>query len=81
VGPASPYPTFRTPASICLSEPNEVSVPGLTAGRLAGSAASDCAIHRPSQTERNDGKGHGRSAKKETTVVLELFERWCIRFV
>ena len=31
-GPASAYPTFRTPASICFSEPNDVFVPGLIAG-------------------------------------------------
>jgi hypothetical protein len=27
-GPASTYPTFRRPASICFSEVNDVFVPG-----------------------------------------------------
>src|SRR5437016_791481 len=30
LGPASAYPTFRTPASICFSEPKDVFVPGLS---------------------------------------------------
>src|ERR1700685_265096 len=33
-GPASAYPTFRAPASICFREANEVFVPGLIAGSL-----------------------------------------------
>src|SRR5580693_2873405 len=35
-GPASAYPTFRRPALICFSEPNEVFVPGLIWGTCAG---------------------------------------------
>src|ERR1700729_4126414 len=39
-GPASAYPTFNRPASICLSELNDVFVPGLMAGTLPGCAAA-----------------------------------------
>src|SRR5688500_1732020 len=47
-GPSSAYPTFRTPASICFSGPNDVLV-----AYLAGSAAvrlipSDCRSIAPS---------------------------------
>src|SRR5262245_30811331 len=38
MGPASAYPTFRTPASTCFIEANDVLVPGLTDGRLASVA-------------------------------------------
>src|SRR4029077_2718128 len=41
-GPASAYPTLRRPASICLREPNDVFVPGLIGGTLAGFALPDC---------------------------------------
>src|SRR5436309_665912 len=43
-GPASAYETFRTPASICFSGPNDVWAPGLSAGNfvLAG-----CAFAKP----------------------------------
>src|SRR5438270_777961 len=34
-GPASAYPMFRTPASICFSAANEVCAPGLVAGSCA----------------------------------------------
>src|SRR5215472_6881212 len=43
VGPASAYPTLRTPASICLSGAKDVFVPGLTAGTSAGLVMFDCA--------------------------------------
>src|SRR5919106_1604000 len=43
VGPASAYPTFRTPASICFSEPNDVFVPGLIVVASAGVVLLDCA--------------------------------------
>src|SRR5438105_11328021 len=39
-GPASAYPTLRTPASICFSEPNDVFVPGLIGVTSAGFALS-----------------------------------------
>src|SRR4029077_9427060 len=42
-GPASAYPTLRRPASICLREPNDVFVPGLIGGTVAGFALLDCA--------------------------------------
>src|SRR5207248_4329804 len=38
-GPASAYPTFRSPASICFSEANDVFVPGLI-GLILGDCAS-----------------------------------------
>src|SRR5204863_9362602 len=41
-GPASAYPTFRTPASICFNEPNDVFVPG-----LIGFILRDCAYADP----------------------------------
>src|SRR5271168_580870 len=40
-GPASTYPTFRRPASICFSGPNDVFVPGLFVGRSADCASLD----------------------------------------
>src|ERR1700689_2801615 len=43
-GPASAYPTFKAPASICFSEANEVLVPGLIAGNFV---APDCASAEP----------------------------------
>src|SRR6478735_7596848 len=43
-GPASAYPTLRTPALICFNGPNEVFVPGLIAGAPAG---LDCAAAEP----------------------------------
>jgi hypothetical protein len=46
-GPASAYPTFRTPALICFSGPNDVFVPGLKAGEPGGSALLDCARADP----------------------------------
>src|ERR1700686_2962280 len=42
-GPASAYPKFSGPASICLNEPNEVRVPGLI-GDDAAVALADCAF-------------------------------------
>src|ERR1039458_9605198 len=47
VGPASAYPTFSRPASICFSGPNEVFVPGLTVGRSAGFVLLDWAFAEP----------------------------------
>src|SRR6266852_2843689 len=41
-GPASAYPTFRTPASICFNELNDVFVPG-----LIGFILVDCASAEP----------------------------------
>src|SRR5437868_2954681 len=46
-GPASAYPTLRTPASICFSAANEVCDPGLTAAAFAGLASLDCALAEP----------------------------------
>src|SRR5260370_42504085 len=43
-GPASAYPTFRSPASICFSELNDVFVPG-----LIGLILPDCASAGPSR--------------------------------
>src|SRR4030095_915903 len=45
-GPASAYPTLRTPASFCLSGAKDVFVPGLTAGTSAG-FMFDCAAAEP----------------------------------
>src|SRR5262252_899578 len=42
-GPVSAYPTFKTPASICLSEPNDVLAPGLIVGKPPGLALFGCA--------------------------------------
>src|ERR1022692_1401922 len=47
VGPASAYPTFRRPASICFSGPNEAFVPGLIVGRSAGFVLLDWAFAEP----------------------------------
>src|SRR5882672_9747404 len=46
-GPASAYPTLRTPASICFSVANEVLVPGLILGSSAGFALPDWALAEP----------------------------------
>src|SRR5712664_4693116 len=46
-GPASAYPTFSTPASICFSVANDVLVPGLILGSSAGFALPDCALAEP----------------------------------
>src|ERR1700722_9341743 len=46
-GPASAYPTFRRPASICFSGPNDVWAPGLVLGRSAGFALPGCALAEP----------------------------------
>src|SRR5580693_6761514 len=46
-GPASAYPTFRRPALICFSEPNEVFVPGLIWGTCEGLVWLDCALAEP----------------------------------
>src|SRR5260221_13910172 len=40
-GPASAYPTLRTPASICFSELNDVFVPGLIGLILVACASAD----------------------------------------
>src|SRR5208282_3935766 len=40
-GPASAYPTFKRPASICLSELNDVFVPGLIGFILVGCASAE----------------------------------------
>src|SRR6266404_4352331 len=40
-GPASAYPTFRSPASICFSELNDVFVPGLIELILRDCASAD----------------------------------------
>src|SRR5215468_4160893 len=45
-GPASAYPTLRTPASFCLSGAKDVFFPGLTAGISAG-FMFDCAAAEP----------------------------------
>ncbi len=42
-GPASAYPTFRTPASICFSEAKDVFVPRLILGRSAAFVLLGCA--------------------------------------
>src|ERR1700722_17817062 len=49
-GPASAYPILRTPASICLSVPDDVVAPGLTLGRSAGFALLDWASAAPLKT-------------------------------
>src|SRR5882724_3906904 len=46
-GPSSAYPTFRRPASICFSEPNEVFVPGLILVTSARVVLLDCASAEP----------------------------------
>src|SRR6266849_8406100 len=46
-GPASAYPTFSTPASICFSVANDVLVPGLILGSSAGFALPDWALAEP----------------------------------
>src|SRR5262245_23875273 len=46
-GPTSAYPTFRTPASICFSTPNDVFVPGISGGTVAGFVMLDCARADP----------------------------------
>src|SRR6266705_1260078 len=43
-GPASAYPTFRSPASICFSEANDVFVPGLIGLILTGCASAEPSI-------------------------------------
>src|SRR5471030_2244915 len=43
-GPASAYPTFRTPALTCFSVPSDVLVPALTVGRFS---LPDCACAEP----------------------------------
>ena len=47
IWPASAYPIFRTPASICFSEPNNVFIPGWIAGTAGGFASLDCAAAEP----------------------------------
>src|SRR5712691_11994156 len=44
LGPASAYPTFRTPASICFSGPKDVFVPGFIVVASAGFVLLDCAL-------------------------------------
>src|SRR5260370_35542236 len=46
-GPASAYPTFSRPASICFTEPNDVLAPGLALDRSTGFALLDCALVEP----------------------------------
>src|SRR5215217_2065243 len=47
VGPASAYPTFRRPASICFRESKDVFVPGLLVVTSAGFVSLDCAYAQP----------------------------------
>jgi hypothetical protein len=47
IGPASAYPTFKTPASIRFKDPNDVFVPGLIAGILADFDLLVCAVAGP----------------------------------
>src|ERR1700722_5688278 len=49
-GPASAYPILRTPASICLSVPNDVLAPGLILGRSADLALLGWASAAPLST-------------------------------
>src|SRR5476649_1222004 len=49
-GPASAYPTFRRPASICLSGANDAFVPGLIDGRPASLALLGWAFAIPVMT-------------------------------
>src|SRR6266566_6044387 len=46
-GPASAYPTFSRPASICFTEPNDVLATGLALDRSTGFALLDCALVEP----------------------------------
>src|ERR1700712_2571706 len=51
-GPASAYPTFRTPAVICFMETNDVFVPGLIVGTSAGLVLPGCASADPTAPNR-----------------------------
>src|SRR5580692_12388250 len=69
-GPASAYPTFRRPALICFSEPNEVFVPGLIAGTWAGLVWLDCATAEPSVASSAAAKATVALGKKRRRVWL-----------
>src|SRR4051794_1829786 len=64
VGPASAYPTFRTPASICFREPNDGFVPGLIEGRPAGFVLRDRASAEPIKPSSADAKVMAAMPKK-----------------
>ena len=67
-GPASAYPTFSTPASICFSGPNDVFVPGL------GVAAADGLLccRRADQRKLSGGDGDRGGAKETAAVWVDL---------
>ena len=62
-GPASAYPTFRTPASICFSGANEVFVPGLIVGRCARCRLAGLRGREADRGELGGGDGDGGAAE------------------
>src|SRR4030088_286242 len=66
-GPGSADPPFRTPASICFNEANDVFVPGLIAGTPASLVLS-CASAEPIMPSW--------AAAKVTAVVAKKRRRW-----
>jgi hypothetical protein len=68
---AIPYPTFRTPASICFSEANDVFVPSLIVVASAGVILRNCASAEPIMARST--QGHGRSAQKAAAIMVDFF--------
>ena len=67
-GPASAYPTFRRPASICFSEPNDVFVPGLIGLILAG-----LRVRGSDHAELGGSNGQDRGAQKTAATMVDFF--------
>ena len=73
IGPASAYPTFNSPASICFKELNDVSEPGLIVAILPGFVLADCALAEtvapspaarvPAATPKKWNRAPGEAAK------------------
>jgi hypothetical protein len=67
------HPTFRTPASICFTEPNDMFAPGLIVIASAGFTLLDCAFAEPIMTSSADSKGHDRSAQRAAAIMVGFF--------
>jgi len=51
-GPASAYPMFRGPASICFNSPNDIVVPRFVSGGFSGSGSARAACPAPRTPSR-----------------------------
>ena len=74
--PSMPYESFRgcAAASICLSGPNEVCVPGLISGFRA--CLDGLRVCRTDHAELGGRKGHSRSAEQTAALMIDVFRRF-----